>query len=69
VEEEVSESRKQYKVVKASKKIPYSGLIRRMHFINKREAELKTIKELIKNIENDKDWHHYPALDVDFNAE
>jgi len=64
VEEEIAERRRQYKTYK-NNGIPYPGLIRRKHNIYKREAELKTVKELIKKIENDPKWHHYPVLELE----
>jgi len=64
VEEEIAERRRQYKTYK-NNGIPYPGLIRRNHNIYKREAELKTVKELIKKIENDPKWHHYPVLELE----
>ncbi|MDP6179206.1 MAG: PadR family transcriptional regulator [Desulfatiglandales bacterium] len=65
VEKEIAERRKQYNKHKGNGGIPYPGLARRMHNIYKREAEVKTIKVLVKEIENDQKWHHYPVLELE----
>ena len=45
---------------------PYTGLIMRRHYVYKREAELRTINELIDNIAKDPSWDHFPALKLQF---
>jgi DNA-binding PadR family transcriptional regulator len=62
VEEEIKERKQKYEKHQKDNGIPYPGLIRRMHNIYKREAELKTVKDLIREVENDKKWHHYSVL-------
>ena len=61
LQKEIVERRKQYREYQKAGWMPYTGLIRRMHYIHKREAELKTINELIGKIKTDKAWNHYPA--------
>ena len=65
VEEEIAERREKYDKHMRENGIPYPGLIRRMHNIYKREAELKTVKALIREIENDQKWHHYSVLKME----
>lgn len=64
IETEIANKRKQIKRIKKEGTIPYTGLVRRMHYIYKREAELKTIKHLISEIEPDNDWNHFPVKDL-----
>ena len=61
LQNEIVKRKKQYREYQEAGWMPYTGLIRRMHYINKREAELKTINELIGKIEIDKTWNYYPA--------
>jgi len=63
IKEEIAEIKRQYNKWKKDE-IPYPGLIRRKHNIHKREAEQKTIKELIKHIDQDNNWMYYPALEL-----
>jgi DNA-binding PadR family transcriptional regulator len=61
IAQEVIKRKRQYKDYQEAGWLPYTGLIRRMHYVHKREAELKTIDKLIKNIKNDRVWEHYPV--------
>jgi DNA-binding PadR family transcriptional regulator len=62
LEEEITERKRKYEKHIKENGIPYPGLIRRKHNIYKREAELKTVNELIREIENDQKWNHYSVL-------
>jgi DNA-binding PadR family transcriptional regulator len=43
--------------------IPYTGLIEIKHSIYKREAELRTINDLIEEVKKDTAWNHLPVSD------
>ncbi len=45
-------------------KIPEMGLINLRHSMYKREAELKTVTELIELIETTSEWNHFLVLDL-----
>ena len=61
LEKEIAKRKRQYEAYREAGWMPYTGLIRRMHYIHKREAELKTIEELRRNIRIDKKWNYYPV--------
>ncbi|MBN2062134.1 MAG: PadR family transcriptional regulator [Deltaproteobacteria bacterium] len=62
IESLITESEKELAKIERCN-FPYTAVIRRNHYIDKRKVELKTIKELIKNIEKDNEWNHLPALE------
>jgi len=59
IEAEISERKKMVRALKKNCAVPYTGLTRRMHYIYKREAELKTINNLIIEIEKDNEWNYF----------
>lgn len=44
--------------------IPYNGLITMRHGLYQREADLKTLTELLQHVEADEDWNRFPVLDL-----
>ncbi len=47
---------------KQAEHAPYLALISLKHIIYKREAERKIIEDLLKQMEVDEEWNHFPAL-------
>ena len=45
-------------------RVPYNGLINMRHAIHKREAELKTLTELIQHVEAETEWNHFLVSDL-----
>ena len=64
IQKEITRFKGHYRELKKTGVLPYTALLRRQHYIYKREAEQKTIKELIKNIEIDTKWNHFPVTDL-----
>lgn len=44
--------------------IPYNGMITMRHGLYQREADLKTLTELLQHVEADEDWNRFPVLDL-----
>ena len=44
--------------------VPFTGRMSLHHAINKREAELKTLTELIQQVETETEWNHFLVLDL-----
>ena len=64
-EKQLSDLRSRYQELRKEGALPYTGLIRRRYGILKLEAELKIVKEMIRNIKKDRSWDHFPALDLE----
>lgn len=64
VEQEIAARQQAYTRLQDSGHTPYPGLIIIKHAIDKREAELKTVNELIKYVKADTEWNHFPVLDL-----
>lgn len=64
LERDIAQRKETLNELKKGGVLPYTGLIRRRHFLYKREAELKTIRSLIMEMETDTGWKHFPGTDL-----
>jgi DNA-binding PadR family transcriptional regulator len=64
VEQEIAVREQVYTRAKDNGTIPYTGLIEIQHSIYKREAELRTINDLVEEVKKDTEWNRLPVLDL-----
>ena len=64
VEQEIAVREQVYTRAKDNGTIPYTGLIEIKHSIYKREAELRTINDLVEEVKKDTEWNRLPVLDL-----
>jgi DNA-binding PadR family transcriptional regulator len=53
--------RQQLYKLQGKRGVPYTGLIAIEHVINRQKLNLKTVDKLLKQIEQDEKWNHFPA--------
>jgi DNA-binding PadR family transcriptional regulator len=64
VEQEIAVRKQVYTRTKDNGTIPYPGLIEIQHSMYKREAELRTINDLIEEVKKDAEWNRFPVVDL-----
>jgi DNA-binding PadR family transcriptional regulator len=64
VKQEIAIRTQVYTRAKDNGAIPYPGLIEIQHSIYKREAELRTINELVEEVKKDTEWNRLPVSDL-----
>ena len=64
VEQDIAIREQLYTRAKDNGTIPYPGLIEIQHSIYKREAELRTINDLVEEVKKDTEWSRLPVLDL-----
>lgn len=62
VEQEITIREQVYTRAKDNGIIPYTGLIEIQHSMYKREAELRTINDLVEEVKKDTEWNRFPVL-------
>jgi DNA-binding PadR family transcriptional regulator len=64
IEQEIAVREQVYTRAKNNGTIPYTGLIGIKYSIYKREAELRTINDLIEEVKKDTEWNRLPVSDL-----
>lgn len=64
VEQDIAIREQVYSKAKDTGAMPYTGLIEIKHSIYKREAEIRTINDLIEEVKEDTEWNRFPVLDL-----